>query len=127
MLDLYYYVVALHHGICFRFYSKFHSRRMQELSETGLNNLTTLFLSLTYVVSLQDLVSGQSDNQQPNISFHHQSQIMYVHLIYQVSIQLINLFNYHVCFTYLTCLINLFILHTYLVYVYFTCFILLAV
>ncbi|KAI0228829.1 Protein MMS22-like [Lamellibrachia satsuma] len=44
-----------------RFYSRFHSRRMQELSETGLNHLTTLFLSLTYSVSLQDVGSKLFD------------------------------------------------------------------
>ncbi|EDO38736.1 predicted protein, partial [Nematostella vectensis] len=41
-----------------RFYSKFHKRRMEELNETGLHNFISLFLTLSSVADLEDVVSG---------------------------------------------------------------------
>ncbi|XP_048239929.1 protein MMS22-like isoform X2 [Haliotis rufescens] len=38
-----------------RFCSKFHQRRMQELSETGLYNFTCLFLTLASITELEDM------------------------------------------------------------------------
>ncbi|CAC5416477.1 unnamed protein product [Mytilus coruscus] len=38
-----------------RIYSKFHQRRIQELTETGLNNFTSLFLSLALTADLEDV------------------------------------------------------------------------
>lgn len=40
----------------FRFYSKFHQRRMQDLTETGLHNLTCLFLVLALCVDPEEVV-----------------------------------------------------------------------
>ena len=40
-----------------RFFCKFHSRRMQELTEAGLENFSLLFLCLALAVEPQELVS----------------------------------------------------------------------
>ena len=39
-----------------RFYSKFHKRRMEELNSTGLHQFISLFLTLSCVVDLEDVV-----------------------------------------------------------------------
>ncbi|KAL5010539.1 hypothetical protein ScPMuIL_012844 [Solemya velum] len=44
-----------------RFYSKFHQRRMQELTETGLYNFTCLFLTLALTADLEDVSSKICD------------------------------------------------------------------
>ncbi|KAK6170163.1 hypothetical protein SNE40_018627 [Patella caerulea] len=44
-----------------RFYSKFHQRRLQELSEVGLENFTTLFLTLAVTVELEDVAGKLID------------------------------------------------------------------
>ncbi|ESO93233.1 hypothetical protein LOTGIDRAFT_232683 [Lottia gigantea] len=44
-----------------RFYSKFHQRRLQELSETGLENFTSLFITLSITVELEDVAGKLVD------------------------------------------------------------------
>ncbi|XP_067839942.1 protein MMS22-like [Heptranchias perlo] len=44
-----------------RIYSKFHQRKMQELSELGLQNFVSLFLVLAAVTEMEDVVSRVSD------------------------------------------------------------------
>uniref|UniRef100_A0A665UNA8 Protein MMS22-like n=1 Tax=Echeneis naucrates TaxID=173247 RepID=A0A665UNA8_ECHNA len=44
-----------------RIYSKFSSRKMQELSETGLNNFLLLFLVVAHQVELEDVASRASE------------------------------------------------------------------
>uniref|UniRef100_A0A4W3JY91 Protein MMS22-like n=1 Tax=Callorhinchus milii TaxID=7868 RepID=A0A4W3JY91_CALMI len=44
-----------------RIYSKFHQRKMQELSEMGLQNFISLFLVLSAVAEMEDVVSRVSD------------------------------------------------------------------
>ncbi|XP_009873005.1 PREDICTED: protein MMS22-like, partial [Apaloderma vittatum] len=44
-----------------RIYSKFHRRRMQELTEVGLQNFFNLFLMLAIVAETEDIVSRVSD------------------------------------------------------------------
>ncbi|NXJ75798.1 MMS22 protein, partial [Trogon melanurus] len=44
-----------------RVYSKFHRRRMQELTEVGLQNFFNLFLMLAIVAETEDIVSRVSD------------------------------------------------------------------
>ena len=39
-----------------RFYSKFHKRRMEELNSTGLHQFISLFLTLSCVADLEDVV-----------------------------------------------------------------------
>jgi len=39
-----------------RIYSKFHKRRIQELSEVGLYNLTSLFITIGMTADLEDVV-----------------------------------------------------------------------
>ena len=43
-------------GFCCRLFSKFYSRKMQELNETGLHNLSALFLVLAQTVDLDEAV-----------------------------------------------------------------------
>ncbi|KAK7494297.1 hypothetical protein BaRGS_00014400 [Batillaria attramentaria] len=43
-----------------RFYSKFHQRRMQELTETGLHNLACLFLTLGLCVDAEEVATKLS-------------------------------------------------------------------
>ena len=43
--------------VCCRFYTKFHARRMHELTEVGLSNFTSLFLVLAMVTDMEDVVS----------------------------------------------------------------------
>ncbi|XP_051880793.1 protein MMS22-like isoform X2 [Pristis pectinata] len=44
-----------------RIYSKFHQRKMQELTELGLQNFLSLFLVLAEVAGMEDVVSRVSD------------------------------------------------------------------
>lgn len=51
------YYEAVRFYFIFRFYSKFHKRRMEELNITGLHHFITLFLTLSCVADLEDVVS----------------------------------------------------------------------
>ncbi|XP_013393917.1 protein MMS22-like [Lingula anatina] len=44
-----------------RFYSKFHPRRMQELTEIGLHNFTELFITLALIGDLEDVAGKMAD------------------------------------------------------------------
>ncbi|KAJ8312275.1 hypothetical protein KUTeg_009648 [Tegillarca granosa] len=43
-----------------RIYSKFHQRRMQELTETGLHNFTCLFICLAITADLEDVIPAHN-------------------------------------------------------------------
>jgi len=49
-------VQIISHECSCRLFSKFYSRKMQELNEAGLNNVTVLFVVLAHVTDLQDTV-----------------------------------------------------------------------
>jgi len=55
------------HVCCARIYSKFHAKRVQELLEGGLYNLTCLLLTLALTADLHDVVRSQHENRDNSV------------------------------------------------------------
>ena len=65
--------------LLFRFYSKFHKRRMEELDNTGLCQFIGLFLTLSCVADLEDVVCLTNSLYYHNIYLHtgcHKSKLV---------------------------------------------------
>lgn len=61
MLRPMYWYLTLFFFLFLRIFSKFHVRRMQELTDTGLHNFFCLFLSLAITADTEDIVSSFVD------------------------------------------------------------------